>query len=70
MINTVADIIKEFGGLQAMTRALGHRHPTTIQAWRDRGVIPNWRQHEILEAAKRKGVDVGPDDLASLVKVA
>ena len=53
-----------------MTRALGHRYPTTIQAWRDRGVIPNWRQHEILEAARREGVDIGPDDLANLVKVA
>lgn len=70
MITTIPALIEEFGGLIAMAKALGHNHPTTIQAWRDRGVIPKWRQHEILEAAKREGLEVGPHDLAKLVKAA
>lgn len=43
----VEALVRRFGGLSAMARALGHAHPTTVQGWRDRGAIPRWRIYEI-----------------------
>ncbi len=43
----VSALIKEFGGLTAMARALGHLHVSTVQGWRQRGAIPRWRIYEI-----------------------
>jgi len=40
-------LIKAFGGLSAMARALGHAHASTVQGWQARGVIPRWRYYEI-----------------------
>lgn len=40
-------LVRRFGGLTAMARALGHAHPTTVQGWRERGAIPRWRIYEI-----------------------
>lgn len=58
MANHVENLINAFGGLSKMARALGHKHVTTVQGWRDSGRIPHWRYHEILSAAEREGVDI------------
>lgn len=56
--NDIENIIAQFGGLSAMARALGHKHPTTIQGWRDSGRIPEWRMNQVLDAAKKRGIDM------------
>lgn len=56
---SVADhIIAKFGSMAALAKALGHRHATTVQGWKDRGYIPAPRQQEVLDAAQRHGVDL------------
>lgn len=60
---TQADIIiSKFGGLSALASALGHRHPTTVQGWRDRGVIPTRQQSKVLAAASASGIPLTPAD--------
>lgn len=56
------NIIARFGGLTALAKRLGHRNPTTVQGWKDRGVIPARRQLELLEIAKRDGIALAPED--------
>ena len=55
-------IISRFGGMTALARALGHRHPTTVQGWKVRGYVPAHRQQEVLDAAHRVGIPLGPSD--------
>ena len=55
-------IIDSFGGLTALSRALGHKHVTTVQGWKQRGIIPAHRQQEVLNAARRLGIDMSPAD--------
>ncbi|MBN2752619.1 MAG: hypothetical protein JXQ84_07910 [Rhodospirillaceae bacterium] len=43
----VKRLVKVFGGISAMARALGHAHPSTVQGWKERGAIPRWRYYEI-----------------------
>jgi hypothetical protein len=50
MRDDVNALVRRFGGLSAMARALGHAHPTTVQGWRDRGTIPRWRIYEIRQS--------------------
>jgi hypothetical protein len=33
-------IIARFGGITALAKALGHRNPTTVQGWKERGFVP------------------------------
>jgi len=61
-MNTARFIINKFGGLTAMARALGHRNVSTVQGWRQRGVIPARQQPLVLEAARNLGIDVTPED--------
>lgn len=56
-----AQVIEKFGGLTPMSTALGHKHCTTVQGWRDSGSIPDWRWPEIMQAAKQKGIDVSEE---------
>lgn len=65
-MNPAAVIIERFGGLTALARALGHKHVTTVQGWRDSGRIPAKQQPLVLAAAERCGVDVQPADLVVL----
>lgn len=60
-MNIAAQLIEKFGGLTSMSRVLGHKHCTTVQGWRDSGSVPSWRWPEILQAAKREGVDVSEE---------
>ena len=50
------EIIEAFGGLTKMAHALGHKHVTTVQSWKETGRIPRWRVWEIEHAADRHGV--------------
>lgn len=53
-------LVRRFGGLSAMARALGHAHASTVQGWRDRGAIPRWRIYEIRNSTlARTDPDVG-----------
>ena len=55
-------IIGKFGSLGALSRALGHRHASTVQGWRERGFIPAPQQLAVLEAARANGIDLTPAD--------
>ena len=55
-------IIEKFGGISACAKILGHRNPTTVQGWKERGFIPARQQREVLEAARREGIDLDPAD--------
>ncbi len=61
-MGTVENIIAKFGGLTALATALGHRHPTTVQGWKARGVIPARQQARILAAARERGIELSPAD--------
>ena len=60
MTAPAASIIAKFGGMSALARALGHRNPTTVQGWKQRGFIPARRQGDVLDAAKAKGIELSP----------
>jgi len=55
-------IIARFGGLTATARALGHRNPTTVQGWINRGFVPARQQRPVLAAAQAHGLDITPAD--------
>jgi len=60
---TVADhIIGKFGGLTVLSKELGHKNPTTVQGWKERGSIPSRHFPDILAAAKRLNVEINPED--------
>ncbi len=61
-MNQAERIIERFGSMMALSRALGHRHPTTVQGWKNRGIIPARRQAEVLAAARALKVALSPDD--------
>ena len=57
-MSNIEKIINSFGGMTAMARALGHKHPTTIQGWKVANHIPHWRYAEIEQAANSNGIDI------------
>ncbi len=58
-------IIAKFGGTWPMATALGVP-PSTVQGWKRGGYIPARRQAHVLLAARRLGIDIGPDDFFDL----
>lgn len=52
------NLIEQFGGVRPLSRALGHKHPTTVQSWKEAGHVPVWRIPEIKSAAKSAGIDI------------
>lgn len=50
-MNVAERIIAKFGGLSPLSQALGHKHPTTVQGWKERGIIPAHQQPKVLAAA-------------------
>lgn len=61
-MNQAERIIEKFGGLSALARALAHKHVTTVQGWKERGFVPARRQADVLKAAERENINLGPDD--------
>ena len=55
-------IIELFGGTRSMARILGHRNPTTVQGWKERGTIPTRHHSEILVKGKQNGIEIRPKD--------
>lgn len=60
---TVLTVVDLFGGIRPMSRALGHKNPTTVQRWRREGSIPQWRNLEILLAARKKKIKLTKEQL-------
>lgn len=54
-------IISKFGTQEALANALGCRQ-SVIAGWKRRGFVPAQQQGRVLEAAKREGVSLTPDD--------
>lgn len=59
-------IIRDFGGITAMANALGHKHASTVQGWKERGVIPVRQQGFVLAKAREKGINLKPEDFFDL----
>jgi len=59
--NPARAIIARFGGVRALSRLLD-LPSTTVQGWHERGVIPARRQADLLTAAARAEIALGPDD--------
>ncbi len=56
-------IIERFGGTTALARAIDPNFPpSTVQYWGEIGHIPAKRHPVVMEAARRKGIDLKPDD--------
>ncbi len=65
-----ASIIAKFGGIHSTARALGHKNPTTVQGWKERGVIPARQQAAVLAAAAELGIEMGPADFFDIAPAA
>lgn len=58
----VERIIDLFGGLAALSRALGHNNASTVQGWKERNSVPAARIPEVIAAGKLRGVDLSYTD--------
>jgi len=54
-------IIKRFGGTRAAAAAM-RLPPSTVQSWKDTGLIPAKHQQKILDAARANGIALEPAD--------
>ena len=50
------------GGLTTLANAFGHKNVTTVQGWKTRGFVPARQQPLVLEAARKAGVSLAPED--------
>lgn len=66
MSTYVETVIRKFGGLSPLARALGHRNVTTVQGWRVRGSIPAAQQARVLSVARGLGIQLSPSDFFDL----
>ncbi|WP_440978590.1 carph-isopro domain-containing protein [Sphingomonas pseudosanguinis] len=66
----VRSIIRLFGGIRPMARALGHATHSTVQGWWLRDTIPAKRQAEVLRAARRAGLQLSANDLIDWMEAA
>ena len=55
-------IIARFGGVRPLAEALGHAHPTTVQAWKRRKIIPVRQIPAVIAAAAARGIALAPED--------
>ena len=58
MTHYIEQLIENFGGLSAMARMLGHKNPTTVQGWKQKKRIPEWRMKEVLEVAQKNNIHI------------
>lgn len=54
-------IIDKFGGTRKLAAALS-LPPSTVQSWKDSGLIPAARQQAVLDKARELEVDLNPAD--------
>lgn len=60
---TQADhIIALFGGITSLSRILGHKHPTTVQGWKDRGLVPAKHHQTLIDVGRDNDVSITPAD--------
>lgn len=57
-------VIEAFGGIRPMAQKLGVA-ASTVQGWKERGVIPPARHKKILEVAKAEGFDLSSETVAA-----
>jgi len=55
-------VIEKLGGIRPVARAMGLAH-TTVQGWCETGIIPAYRQREVLNLAKTLNKRVTAADL-------
>lgn len=60
-MTSAARIIEKFGGTRPAAEALGVP-PSTVQSWKQSGVIPARRQPDVLKAARERNIPVAPAD--------
>ena len=58
MTHYIEKLIENFGGLSAMAQLLGHKNPTTVQGWKQKKRIPEWRVKEILSVANKNNINI------------
>jgi len=56
-----ARIIEKFKGTRPMAALLG-LPPSTVQSWKDSGLIPAKHQQQVLDTAIAHGIDLNPSD--------
>jgi hypothetical protein len=56
-------VITRFGGISALANALRHKHPSTVQGWWTRNIIPAHQQANVLEAARDRELHIEAIDL-------
>jgi len=52
MVTQAEYLIGRFGGALATARTLGHRNPTTVRGWKDRGTVPIRQFHLMLKVGE------------------
>lgn len=57
------EVIEKFGGLRPLANRLGIA-PSTVQGWKERGVVPENRIPEVMQAAQEDGIVLGVDAAA------
>ncbi len=60
-MNVATRIVERFGGTRALARAIG-KPPSTVQSWKDSGLIPAQHQAAVLAAAKKAALGLSTDD--------
>lgn len=60
-------VITSFGGIRPMAGKLGVA-VSTVQGWRERGVIPARHHARVLEAARAEGLDIAAADLRAVAR--
>lgn len=53
-----AQVIAAFGTLEKTSEALRRVPVSTIHGWKRKGRIPPWRYPQIVEAARREGIQL------------
>jgi hypothetical protein len=56
-----AKIIDKFGGTRKLAAAID-LPPSTVQSWKDTGLIPAKHQQVVLDKARETNIDLTPDD--------
>jgi DNA-binding transcriptional regulator YdaS (Cro superfamily) len=61
-MNTAAHVIGRLGGTRKAAAIL-NSSPSTVQSWKKAGHIPAPKQAEVIEAAKRAGIEISAAEM-------